>query len=107
MKNETIMKGIYNLKHGNYEYPITYQLIKDGRKNKILNKNIASQIDVTMIHGSKDEVVPLSYSKKVLKIFNKANRKLVIVKNGDHSLSSKQGLKRILLELDKITSNIV
>jgi len=107
MKNETIMKGIYNLKHGNYEYPITYQLIKDGRKNKILNKKIKSNIDVTMIHGSKDEVVPTSYSRKVLGLFTKAKKKLVIIKNGDHSLSSKRSLKRILLELDKITSNIV
>ena len=107
MKNETIKKGIYNLKHGNYEYPITYQLIKDGRKNKILNKKIKSNINVTMIHGSKDEVVPTNYSRKVLKLFTKANKKLVIIKNGDHSLSSKRGLKRILLELDKITSNVV
>ena len=107
MKNETIKKGIYNLKHGNYEYPITYQLIKDGRKNKVLNKRIKSSINVTMIHGSKDEVVPTSYSRKVLKLFTKANKKLVIIKNGDHSLSNKWGLKRILLELDKITSNIV
>ena len=45
MKDETIKKGIYNLKHGNYEYPITYQLIKDGRKNKILNKKILSNIN--------------------------------------------------------------
>ena len=107
MKDETIKKGIYHLKHGNYEYPITYQLIKDGRKNKILNKQITSCIDVTMIHGSKDEVVPPSYSKKVLKIFSKANKKLVVIKNGDHSLSNKRGLKRIVLELHKITSNIV
>jgi pimeloyl-ACP methyl ester carboxylesterase len=107
MKNETIKKGIYNLKHGNYEYPITYQLIKDGRKNKILYKKILSNIDITMIHGSKDEVVPLNYSKKVLKVFSKANKKLVIIKNGDHSLSSKQGLKRIVLELNKIVTNII
>ena len=107
MKNETIKKGIYNLKHGNYEYPITYQLIKDGRKNKILNKKIKSNINVTMIHGSKDEVVPTNYSRNVLKLFTKANKKLVIIKNGDHSLSNKRGLKRILLELDKITSNVV
>jgi pimeloyl-ACP methyl ester carboxylesterase len=107
MKNETIKKGIYNLKHGNYEYPITHQLIKDSRKNKILNRKIKSNISVTMIHGSKDEVVPTSYSRKVLNLFTKANTKLVIIKNGDHSLSSKQGLKRILLELDKIISNIV
>tara|TARA_B110000238_G_scaffold185419_1_gene213642 strand:+ start:142 stop:795 length:654 start_codon:yes stop_codon:yes gene_type:complete len=107
MKDETIKKGIYNLKHGNYEYPITYQLIKDGRKNKILNKKIVSQIHVTLIHGSKDVVVPQNYSKKVLKIFNKAKKKLIIIKNGDHSLSSKQGLKRITIELNKIVSNVI
>ena len=107
MKSETIKKGIYNLRHGDYEYPITYQLIKDGRKNKILVKKIRSQISVTMIHGGRDEVVPLNYSKRVLKIFSKAKKKLVIVKNGDHSLSSKQGLKKIEVELHKIVSNII
>ena len=107
MKDEMIKKGIYNLKHGNYEYPVTYQLIKDGRKNKILNKKISANIAITMIHGSKDEVVPPSYSKKVLKIFTKANKKLVIIKNGDHSLSSKQGLKKIIFELNKIVFNMV
>ena len=106
MKNEISKKGIYNLKHGNYEYPITYQLIKDGRKNKILKKKINSKINITMIHGGKDEVVPLVYSRKVLKIFSKANKKLTIVKNGDHSLSSKRGLKKILIELNKIISYV-
>ena len=107
MKNETIKKGIYQLKHGDYEYPITYQLIKDGRKNKVLNKKINLNISVTMIHGSKDEVVPQSYSRKVLKMFTKAERKLIIIKNGDHSLSSKRSLKKIILELNKIISNII
>ncbi len=99
MKLETIKNGIYNLKHGNYIYPITLQLIKDGRKNKILNKKIKSKINVTMVHGQKDEVVPTFYSKKVLKIFQKAKKKLVIVKNGDHSLSSPKGIKIIKREL--------
>ena len=107
MKREILQKGIINLKHGHYEYPITHQLIKDGRENKIFNKKIKSQINVTAIHGSKDEVVPQSYSKKVLKIFSKAKKKLVIIKNGDHSLSNKQGLKRIGIELHKIVSNII
>ena len=75
MKKETINKGIYHLKHGNYEYPITYQLIKDGRRNKVLNKPINIKTKVTMVHGEKDEVVPISYSKKVLKIFPKAKKK--------------------------------
>ena len=104
MKSETIKNGIYNLKHGNYIYPITLQLIKNGRKNKVLNKKIKSKINVTMIHGQKDEVVPVSYSKKVLKIFKNAKKKLVIVKNGDHSLSSSKWLKLIKKELKLIIS---
>ena len=99
IKSEIIKNGIYNLKHGNYTYPITLQLIKDGRKNKVLNKKINSKINVTMIHGQKDEVVPVSYSKKVLKIFKNAKKKLVIVKKGDHSLSSPKWLKFIKKEL--------
>jgi len=107
MKNEIIENGFINLKHGGYEYPISFQLIKDGRKNKILDKKIRSQIDVTTIHGSKDETVPQIYSKKVLKIFSIAKKKLVIIKNGNHSLSSKKGLERIVVELHKIVSNII
>ena len=102
MKSEIIQKGILQLKHGNYEYPITYQLIKDGRKNKVLNKRIKSKINITMVHGQKDEVVPVSYSRKVLKIFLNAKKKLVIVKDGDHSLSSQKWLKIIIKELKLI-----
>ena len=102
MKSETIKKGIIQLKHGNYEYPISLQLIKDGRKNKVLNKNIDTKISVTMVHGQKDEVVPVFYSRKVLKIFQKAKKKLVIIKGGDHSLSSQKWLKIIIKELKLI-----
>ena len=107
MKKETIKKGIYYLKHANYEYPITYQLIKDGRKNKVLKKKINSQISVTLMNGSKDEVVPVNYSKKILKIFTKAKKKLIIVKNGDHSLSTKNRLKKINFELNKIVFDVI
>ena len=102
MKKETINKGIYHLKHGNYEYPITYQLIKDGRRNKVLNKPINIKTKVTMVHGEKDEVVPVSYSKKVLKIFPKAKKKMIVIKNGDHSLSTKKWLKIITKELKEL-----
>ena len=107
MKKETIEKKIYNLKHGNYEYPISYQLIKDGRRNKVLNKKINLKILVTMIHGRKDEVVPVVYSRKILTLFIKAKKKLIIINNGDHSLSNKKNLRKIIVELQKIVSNVV
>jgi esterase/lipase len=106
-KKELIEKKISIIKNSQHEYPITLQLIKDGKKNKILNKRIKSQIKVTMIHGKKDDVVPVSFSKKVLSIFTKAKKKLVLIRNGNHSLSDKKSLKKILEELDKIVSNII
>ena len=104
MKSEIIQKKILHLKHGNYTYPITLQLLKDGRKNKVFNKKITSKIKVTMVHGQKDDVVPVSCSRKILKMFTNAKKKLVIVKNGDHSLSSSEGLKILKREIKLITN---
>ena len=99
MKKEITKNGIINLKHGNYEYPISLQLIKDGRKNKVFHKKIYDKLKVTMVHGQKDESVPVSYSKKILKIFVNSKKKLVIIKKGDHSLSSPKWLNILLKEL--------
>ena len=99
MKKEIKRDRIINLKHGNYEYPISLQLIKDGKKNKVFNKKIYHKLNVTMVHGENDESVPVSYSRKILKIFKNSKKKLVIVKNGDHSLSSPRWLKILKREL--------
>ena len=55
-----------------------------------------------MVHGNKDKSVPSIYSKKILKIFPNAIKNLVIVKNGDHSLSSKKSLNLLKKELNLI-----
>ena len=104
MKKEIKKNGKINLKHGNYEYPISLQLIKDGRKNKVFYKRIYDKLKVTMVHGQKDESVPVSYSRKILKIFVNSKKKLVIIKNGDHSLSSPRWLSILKRELKIITS---
>jgi pimeloyl-ACP methyl ester carboxylesterase len=106
-KNEIITKGLSVIKNGKYEYPITAQLIKDGRKNKILSKKLRSKIKVTMVHGGKDEVVPVSFSRKVLLVFPNSQKKLVVIKNGDHSLSNQTHLKKIIKELNNIVEDIV
>ena len=99
MKREITKNGIINLKHGNYEYPISLQLIKDGQKNKVFHKKIYDKLKITMVHGQKDESVPVSYSKKILKIFVNSKKKLVIIKKGDHSLSSPKWLGILKKEL--------
>ena len=104
MKKEIKKNKIINLKHGDYEYPISLQLIKDGEKNKVFNKKIYDKLKVTMIHGNKDKSVPINYSRRVLKIFKNAKKKLIIIKNGDHSLSSPKWLKILKKELTLIIS---
>ena len=106
-KNEINKRGVCNIVSGQYEYPITRQLIQDGKKNKVLSRKIKTPINVTMLHGEKDEVVPVSFSRKMLSTFIGAKKKLVKIKNGDHSLSNKKSLKCMIKELNKIVSNII
>ncbi len=102
IKKIIMANKVYELKNGEWTYPITKQLIINGRKNKILNKKINLNIPVSLFHGLKDKTVPLSFSKKILRIFPKAIKKLIKIKNGDHSLSKKNNLKQICKELEHI-----
>ena len=106
-KKELLKTGKILIKNGGYEYPITLQLIKDGRKNKVFGKKINSKIEVALIHGQKDEVVPVNYSRLALNVFSKAKKRVLIIKNGDHSLSNQRALRMIIKELHTIVKNII
>ena len=67
IKKIIMTKKIYHLDHGEYSYPLTKQLILDGRKNKILNNKINLNIPIVLLHGKKDEIVPLKVSKNISK----------------------------------------
>ena len=105
IKKNIIKNKTYNIETGDHIYPITKQLIFDGRKNKVLNNKINLKIFMTLFHGLKDEIVPISFSKKIFKICKNSKRKLIIIKNGDHSLSKKNDLKKICNELDCMIFN--
>ena len=105
IKKNIIKNKIYNVQAGDHIYPITKQLIFDGRKNKVLNNRINLKIFMTLFHGLKDKIVPISFSRKIFKICKNSKRKLIIVKNGDHSLSKKSDLKKICNELNHMIFN--
>ena len=105
---KTIMnKKIYHLEHGGFTYPLTKQLIFDGKKNKVLNNKINLKIPIVLFHGTNDNVVPLNLSKKIFNIFKKSKKKLVKIKNGDHSLSRKSDLKKICNELNQMIKDLL
>ena len=102
IKKTIMSQKIYYLEHGGFVYPLTKQLILDGRKNKVLNNKINLKMSIVLFHGTKDEVVPIIFSKKIFKIIKKSKKKLIKIKNGDHSLSKKNDLKKICNELSKM-----
>ena len=105
IKKTIMTKKIYYLEYGGFTYPLTKQLILNGRKNRVLNNKINLQIPAVLFHGTNDEVVPLNVSKKILKVFKKSKKKLIKIKNGNHSLSRKNDLKKICNELNLMIKN--
>ena len=102
IKNKILKNNLYHLEYGGFTYPLTKQLIFDGRKNKFFNKKNYLNYNITLLHGLQDKVVPLIFSKKILKKFKKSEKKLIKIKNGNHSLSRKSDLKKLCRELKNI-----
>ena len=107
IKKIILKNKIYYLEN-DYEtpYPITRNLIMNGRKNKVLNKKIDTKMYVVLFHGLEDKLVPLKFSKKIFKLFKTQNKKIIKIKDGNHSLSRKRDLRRICFELRKMVANI-
>ena len=107
IKKIILKNNIYYLDNAyDTPYPITKNLIMNGRKNKVLNKKINTKISVVLFHGLKDKLVPLKFSKKIFKLLKTKNKKIIKIKDGNHSLSRKNDLRRICFELKKMTTNI-
>ena len=99
-KQEIIMNG-FTIIPSNYDekgYIITKKNIDAGNKNLILKSKILElEYPLRLIHGDQDEAVSW---KESLKIFNKCkslDTELIIIKNGDHRLSSRKQLKKIVI----------
>ena len=80
--------------------------IESGTHNPTLDSGSRTKT-VGSTEGKNDELVPLSFSKKVLSVFKNAKKKLVIIKKGNHSLSGKEPLKKIIKELNSIVVDVV
>ena len=102
IKKTIMSQKIYYLEHGGFVYPLTKQLILDGRKNKILNKKIRFNKPVILIHGNKDNIVKDTMPIKIMKKLSSKNVQIKFLKSSDHSLSSSDDLINIKNSLDNI-----
>ena len=64
-------------------------------------------LPLKLIHGDKDEAVNWRESLKIFKKSNNENSELIIIKNGDHRLSNKKQLKKILMIIQSLYQDCI
>lgn len=89
----------------NYSYPISFQLIEDGRKHLLLNKDyINISCPTCLIHGMVDIDVPYSYSTRTAEKIKGDQVVVKLVKDGDHKLGRPQDIKLLTNSIEEMMS---
>ncbi len=87
-------------------YVITQRLLDDGRQNRLLHRPIALDIPVRLIHGMSDEDIPWQTSLKISEQLSGNDVETLLIKAGDHRLSSAQDLDRLCRVLDDLLDQL-
>lgn len=103
-KSEIKNKGLTTI--GTREYSerniITKKLINDGKKNQILKKTFKLNKPMILVHGMKDDVVPISTPFKIMNKVSGSNIQIKLVKGSGHRLSSWYDINIILKSLSEL-----
>jgi len=73
----------------------TKQLIDEARTHELLNAPIPLSIPVRLIHGTADPDVPFQLSLEIAEKLTSNDVEVLLVKDGDHRLSSERDLDRL------------
>ena len=90
---DLIKNGLVETERGSCRYNITRKLVEDGRSNLLLSDKIEVNIPIFLLHGSRDDIVPVSMSLTLAAKLTSENVRVIISKNSDHRMSSEQDLK--------------
>jgi pimeloyl-ACP methyl ester carboxylesterase len=85
--------------YGEEPYPITRGLIEDGRKHLLLGAPVAVSCPVRILQGMKDPDVPWLHAVKLVERLA-GDPVLILVKEGDHRLSTPPDILRMEETLD-------
>lgn len=77
-------------------YIITRALIEDGEQQLVLDAPLELDMPVRLIHGTADPDVPWTQSQKLMAVLTSDDVELILVKDGDHRLSSERDLARLI-----------
>jgi pimeloyl-ACP methyl ester carboxylesterase len=98
VKREIMEKGSWQRPSAYSEapYPITRNLIEDGRKHLILGELIEPGCPVRILQGVRDEDVPWDHAVQLVSRIAREDVVLSLIKDGDHRLSRPEDIERLL-----------
>jgi pimeloyl-ACP methyl ester carboxylesterase len=82
--------------YGEEPYPITRDLIEEGRNHLLLGGMIETGCPVRILHGVQDPDVPWQHAVELTARFARDDVVLSLVKDGDHRLSRPEDIDRLL-----------
>lgn len=87
-------------RYGGNSYSLAYAAVEDARKYDVLASPVALACAVTIVHGERDELVPMAPVQRFFDALSAPAKRLVGVPQGDHRLSGFEPL--ICAELDRM-----
>ena len=81
-------------------YPITLNLIENGRKHLLLKEPLDIRCPVHLLQGIKDESVPWQHAIEISRVLLSDCITITLIKSGDHRLSRDADLKKIFNAVD-------
>jgi pimeloyl-ACP methyl ester carboxylesterase len=92
--------------YGDDPYPITKQLIEDGRKHLLMGKPIEVKCPVRILQGVLDPDVPWQHAMKLVSCLAQDDTTISLIKDGDHRLSRSEDIERLLKTVDDLVAEV-
>lgn len=96
--------GVIHLGADDEAYPVTKKFLEDGRRHLLLDRAIALDCPVRLLHGMRDAEVPWRTSVRVMEQLRGADVRVTLLKDGGHRLSAPSELKLIMDAVDEVAA---
>lgn len=84
----------------------TQRLLEEGREHLLLGGSIGIDVPVRLLHGMKDPDVPWTLSPEIAALLTSQDVEVILVKEGDHSLSQPRDIARLISVLDGLCATL-
>ncbi len=85
--------------------PVTQRLLDEGKNHLLLREPLPYNGPVRILQGQKDTSVPWQHAIKIARTLTSENVQVILIKDGDHSLSRPQDLEILWREVQGIVES--